>query len=167
MLLGISLLFSCQEYNITGKQAGIEIPETEPEADTAIPSSEPSAEPSTEPDSGADTGDVPSDTATPPVDTAIEDDPDISFDDTADADYCTPFNDFDGWNFIGDGNWRVENGILVENRSGFYATVAYLHDFNQHQRFSIEVSTAFNGTLNDFAGIVFNLDFVMCLILFF
>ena len=155
MWLVLSLVYACQEYNITEKSDDLEPPQNQPEGETELPN----GEPSTEPDDTNDTGEAPSDTATaPPVDTAIEEDTDISFDDTADAEYCTPFNDFDGWNFIGDGNWRVENGILVENRSGFYATVAYLHDFSNHQRFSIEVSTAFNGTLNDFAGIVFNLD---------
>jgi hypothetical protein len=74
--------------------------------------------------------------------------------------YCTPFDTFEDWSFIGDGNWTVNGGQLYENRGGLYGSVAYLSDetFKDSQRWTIEVSTAFEGSLNDMAGIVFNID---------
>lgn len=77
---------------------------------------------------------------------------------TPEYDYCTEFGNFDEWSFFGDGNWHVDNGILYENRGGFYASVAYTSDFGQAGDFSISVSTGWQGDLNDLAGFVFNLD---------
>jgi hypothetical protein len=72
--------------------------------------------------------------------------------------YCTEFSNFHEWSFFGDGNWHVDSGILYENRGGYYASVAYMYDFGQQEDFSLSVSTGWQGSLNDLAGFVFNLD---------
>ena len=38
------------------------------------------------------------------------------------------------WTFFGDGNWHGDNGILYENRGGYYASVAYMYDFGQRNK---------------------------------
>jgi len=73
-------------------------------------------------------------------------------------DYCTEFGNFDEWQFFGDGNWHVDNGILYENRGGYYASVAYMYDFGEPDEFELYVDTGWQGNLNDLAGFVFNLD---------
>ena len=73
-------------------------------------------------------------------------------------DYCTPFDDFNDWNYFGDGNWHIENNLLYENQGGYYATAAYLYDFGNSAGFSMEVTATWEGDLNDLSGFVFNLD---------
>lgn len=67
---------------------------------------------------------------------------------------CTAFDDFATWNIGGTGNWTA-TGVLTENRSGAYASIAYLPDFGSASRFALQVDTAWRGSLNDYAGLVF------------
>lgn len=141
-------LFGCQEYSLFGKSA-----ESAP--------NEPGGSSVSEDTSVEEDIIVEDDTSTPTdsgVETTVPQDEPISFDDTEDAEYCTRFDDFEDWSYLGEGNWRIENGMLVENRNGPYATIAYLYDFGVHSRFSIETGTAFASNMNDYAGLVFNLD---------
>ena len=92
-----------------------------------------------------------------PTDETIEELPPAG-EETPSEDYCTEFENFEEWSFFGDGNWHVDQGILYENRGGYYASVAYMYDFGSQGDFELSVSTGWQGSLNDLAGFVFNLD---------
>jgi hypothetical protein len=68
--------------------------------------------------------------------------------------YCTPFDDFSGWAYTGEGEWHVENGLLTEGRNGLYAAIAYAGDLGLAANFSIQFDTAWGGNDNDLTGIV-------------
>ena len=125
----------CSEYNVKGFENPVEepssvevVPEDGPLEDTAVEEAEDD-----------------------PVDTAVEEVP-------LEEEYCTPFDDFDAWSYIGGGNWSVSGGRLYENRGGLYGSVAYAHDVGSASHWRVEVSTAFAGSLNDMAGIVFHIE---------
>ena len=58
--------------------------------------------------------------------------------------------------FLGDGNWYVDGGILYENRGG--TMFVHMYDFGNTNAFELYVDTGWQGNLNDLAGFVFNLD---------
>ena len=95
------------------------------------------------------------------IDESIEEDLPPAGEDSPSQEYCTEFDNFEEWSFFGDGNWHVDNGILYENRGGYYASVAYMYNFGAQGDFEISVSTGWQGSLNDLAGFVFNLDPVL------
>ena len=63
----------------------------------------------------------------------------------AQSDGWTPlFNgrDFEGWDRIGDANWRVEDGALVADRgNGFLVTQRDYRDFQLRAEFFVDSST--------------------------
>ncbi|MEE2752201.1 MAG: hypothetical protein VX519_12285 [Myxococcota bacterium] len=135
----VVLTAGCSEYNVKGFGEPLEessdvagVPEEGPVVDTAVEEGE----------------EEPGDTA---VDTAVEEGP-------LEEEFCTPFDDFDAWSYIGGGNWSVSGGRLYENRGGLYGSVAYAHDVGAASHWRVEVSTAFAGSLNDMAGIVFHIE---------
>ncbi len=69
------------------------------------------------------------------------------------TEYCTPFDDFSGWSYTGEGDWYVESGYLTEGRAGSYAGIAYTADMGLGTAFSIETGTAWTGNDNDLTGI--------------
>ena len=147
MWIDLMLLVACSEYNFADKttleepvEESVETPtETvvETPEDTAVETVEPSEE---------------------PVEEEGDTDLPVAGEETPSEDYCTEFSNFDEWTFFGDGNWYVDGGILYENRGGFYASVAYMYDFGNNNAFELYVDTGWQGSLNDLAGFVFNLD---------
>lgn len=88
---------------------------------------------------------------------------DIDGDDIADCDetllYCSSFDNLDGWSALGDGEWLLESGAVTDKRGGAYGAVLYTDDtFGLFDKFRIEVRTAFTGSLNDLAGIAWDVD---------
>ncbi len=73
--------------------------------------------------------------------------------------YCTGFDGVLDWAYWGEGEWAVQDGTLTESRGGLYAGVAWpAIDFDRFDRYRMEVTTSFTGSLNDFAGLAFALD---------
>ena len=72
--------------------------------------------------------------------------------------YCTPFDNFDGWAYTGDGEWHVESGMLTEGRNGLYAAMAYVADLGTAENFTIQVDTAWGGNANDYTGIAWGIQ---------
>ncbi len=77
---------------------------------------------------------------------------------TEEEGYCTAFDDFADWSYVGDGNWHIENGVLTEGRGGFYDAVAWTADVGSSSRFYMEVDVAWEGSLNDLAGLAWAVD---------
>ncbi len=140
-----SLLLSCTEYNLGEKvgprRGGQRNPADDTDVDTAIDTaSDTAADADTDTDTDIDT-DTDTDTDEPPDEEA----------------YCTPFDDFSGWSYTGEGDWYVEDGKLTEGRNGLYNGIAYLHDLGRADRFLIQVDTAWGPTGNDLTGIAWGL----------
>ena len=77
---------------------------------------------------------------------------------TEEESYCTPFDDFEDWSYVGDGNWHIDSGMLTEGRGGFYDAVAWTSDVGAANRFYMEVDVAWTGSLNDLAGLAWAVD---------
>jgi hypothetical protein len=72
---------------------------------------------------------------------------------------CYDFQSGLPWLAFGPGNWAVRDGILWEDRAGYYSTVAYEpRSFGVWEHFGIEVDTQFEGSLNDWAGIAWRVS---------
>ena len=155
MLFSLLPFLGCSDYSITHKIIREDLDTGEVEGILAV-----------EPDDSEVMEDVEEEPAEEPINEEPEEDevddseeePPTAGEPSITEDYCTEFSNFDEWDFFGDGNWHVSNGILYENRGGFYASVAYMYDFGQQADFSLSVSTGWQGHLNDLAGFVFNLD---------
>ena len=77
---------------------------------------------------------------------------------TEEESYCTPFDDFEDWSYVGDGDWHIDAGVLTEGRGGFYDAVAWTSDVGIAERFYMEVEVAWTGSLNDLAGLAWAVD---------
>ena len=77
---------------------------------------------------------------------------------TEEESYCTPFDDFEDWSYVGDGDWHIDSGMLTEGRGGFYDAVAWTSDVGIANRFYMEVDVARTGSLNDLAGLAWAVD---------
>lgn len=77
---------------------------------------------------------------------------------TEEESYCTPFDDFEDWSYVGDGNWHIDGGILTEGRGGLYDAVAWTSDVGAANHFYMEVDVAWTGSLNDLAGLAWAVD---------
>lgn len=71
--------------------------------------------------------------------------------------------DFEGslksWGYLGTGEWLQQYGAIHEERGGAYGAVMYTNDsMGRHDVFRMEVRTAFTGSLNDLAGLVWSVD---------
>ena len=130
------LLLACSEYNLDKSRS----PPGKDERDPLAPD--------------ADTGDSAEDVATETAETGPTDTGDPPLEES----YCTPFDDFDGWAYLGEGEWYVESGMLTEGRNGLYEAVAYLHDLGAASHFMIQADTAWGPSGNDTSGLVWGLD---------
>lgn len=150
------IIAGCSEYDIIGPDGDVftptdpsvstpapPVPVAEAEAGLDIPDAV--ADPPWAP-SGSGTLDIP----TPPEDTGVEIPPTEV--------YCTSFDDLKDWSTFGDGDWFITKSYLEESKGGLYQTVAHVDDLGGYDRWGLEVSTAFVGSLNDFAGFVFAAD---------
>jgi len=73
--------------------------------------------------------------------------------------FCESFDSLSGWAELGDGEWLLDQGVVSDARGGLYGAVLYsLENHGRHDTFRMEVRTAFTGSLNDLAGIVWDVD---------
>ena len=151
-LLSLSFISGCSDYNInsndkspTPLDTGREVVEV-PVIDTAI------QEPIEEECNGID------DDGDGEVDEGFDENGNGIPDCTEEESYCTPFDDFSDWSYVGDGNWHIENGVLTEGRGGLYDAVAWVSDQGGSERFYMEVEVAWSGALNDLSGLAWAVD---------
>ena len=164
----LALLSACSDYNLEekGEPPGRR-PRDSDEPDDTDP--DPVTDDSGDTDEAEDTDDS---AAEPPAEecNGVDDDGDGLVDEDFDANgngivdcfeeeaYCTPFDDFSGWNYSGTGDWHVESGLLTEGRAGSYAGIAWLYDLGISGRFLIQVDTAWGASANDLTGIAWAVD---------